>query len=157
MRVISAAALLGVLLACRKPYYPAGGPGALDFSGEYELSESVYSNSCGPAIVARKNPLRVKVEHASGGGFAKIIVEDRLTYDASVRSNGNFVVSAAQGADRGSGVSRTISGNFTESAMFARVTVDTLRPLPPASRPLGGADQAERNCRYQLHWAGKRL
>jgi hypothetical protein len=121
------------------------------------MSESIYSNSCGPGIVARKGPLHVRVEHTPGAGFAKIIVEDRFLYDATIRSDGNFVVAQPLGSDQRSALSRTISGNFTKSAMFARVMVDTIRPLPPTNRPLAAVDQAERNCKYQLRWEAKKL
>ena len=155
-------ATVGLLLilagSCvRRPYQPAGGAGALNVSGYYELTESIYSNNCGPGVQVRKEPQRVKVEHTAGGGFARIILNDHIVYDASVRSDGNFAVAAARGGDARGTYARNISGRFTDSAMFARVTVDSIRPEAPTGRPPGAGDQALRNCQYSLRWDAKKI
>lgn len=149
--------LLLATASCRRPYQPAGGVGALNVSGYYELAESLYSNNCGPGVQVRKERQRVKVEHTAGGGFARIIVNDHIVYDASVRSDGNFAVATARGGDARGSYTRNISGRFADSAMFARVTVDSVKPPPLTGRPLGTGDEALRNCQYSLRWDAKKI
>ena len=150
--------LLMLVASCmRRPYHAAGGSGPLSVGGFYDMTETLFSNNCGPGVLARKEIRRVKVEHTPGASLAKIIVDDRYVYDANVRADGNFAVAPARGGDARGTFGRAISGNFTATAMFARVVVDSVKPPQPTGRPLGAGDAALSQCQYTMRWDAKRL
>ena len=150
--------LLILAMSCGgRGFQPSGGTAPLSVGGFYDMTESVYSNNCGPGVLARKELLRIKVEHSAGSGLAKIIVNDRFFYDATIRADGNFAVAAIRGGDARGSFTRTITGRFTENAMFARMTVDSIKPVVQTGRAQGVGDQALRDCAYQMRWEAQKL
>jgi hypothetical protein len=112
------------------------GPGAvISVGGTYQTAVTMVSNTC-PGQTVQQHP--TVVSHTPGAN-ALSLTHAGSTYDGTLASDGTFLTSTVTQVFSGISYDISITGEFTETAMDALVTVQAGRQPP---------------CFFTARWAG---
>jgi hypothetical protein len=112
------------------------GPGpVISVGGTYQTAVTMVSNTC-PGQTVQTHP--TVVSHTPGA-TALSLTHAGSTYDGTLASDGTFLTSTVTQVFSGIGYDISITGEFTETAMDALVTVQAGRQPP---------------CFFTARWAG---